>query len=88
MKQFKKLGFLVVSVGQRGMQGMNFLGSPKLPSPCDSEGLREITDYLHSTYCSKGRKLYSLGFSIGGNALCKLAGEDGENCKYDAIYCC
>ena len=47
MKQLKKLGFLVVSVGQRGMQGMTFLGSPKFPSPCGSEDLREVTDYLH-----------------------------------------
>ena len=31
MKNLRKLGFITVVVGQRGMQGMTYLGSPKLP---------------------------------------------------------
>ena len=67
---------------------MTYLSSPKLPSVCADSDLREVVDHIHSTYCKHGRKLYALGFSIGGNALCKLAGLDGPNCKLDAIYVC
>ena len=53
---------------------MTYLGSPKLPQPCPVEDFREVIDYLHRVFCSDGRKMYALGFSIGGNGLAKLAG--------------
>lgn len=68
---------------------MTYLASSKLPSSCGDDDLREVVDHIHTTYCKdNGRKLYAIGFSIGGNALCKLAGVDGADCKLDGIYVC
>lgn len=65
---------------------MKFLSSPKLPSACASDDIREIVDYVHSTYCQHGRQLFATGFSIGGNALAKMVGEDGDKCKLSGVY--
>ena len=67
---------------------MTYLGSPKIPQACAVDDIREVVDYVHRVFCADKRKLFALGFSLGGNGLAKLAGQEQHHCKLEAIFCC
>lgn len=76
MMELRKNGYAVVLMHFRGCATKENTLVKSYHSG-ETEDAKEYLDYLHKKYPSQ--KLYALGYSIGGNMLLKLLGEQGEN---------
>jgi len=74
MKSLDKKGFASVLMHFRGCSGKENL-LPRSYHSGDTSDARDWINYLNVKY--KNSKLYAVGYSIGGNMLLKLLGEDG-----------
>ena len=75
-------------VGVRGV-GLNFRSCsgetnrlPRFYHSGDTDDIRHVVSELRARF--PGRPLGAIGFSLGGNALLKYLGEDGDDCALDA----
>jgi len=78
---------LMHALGERGWQGVvpHFRGcsgelnlAPRFYHSGDAEEIGWILARLHATHCPPGRKLLAVGISLGGNALLRYLGEQGQ----------
>jgi len=82
MKEASKKGFSVVVMHFRGCSGIpNNL--PRAYHSGDSEDAKAWISHLHTTYVKA--KLFGVGYSLGGNMLLKLVGEQSSHCILSAV---
>jgi len=82
-------GFHTVSIGARGLQGVEQYTSIELDCFSKSSDIREVVEYVHWRFCDgKNRQLFAIGFSISGFKLTRMLAEDGELTKLTAAFIC
>lgn len=84
MNELNKVGYSTVLMHFRGCSPKeNRL--PRLYHSGDTADAKAFIIYLSNKYTKS--KLFAIGYSMGGNMLLKLLGENKENCLLDAAIC-